>query len=511
MKKTTKVIGVLFAFSIVLSLLIPVGCGDAYGRKKIDPVSSVLISSNAETINFTSTVPTDPVGGYNATPEQMATFAWQEFIALNWPANPSTVTGSSGYDRGNPSSSTLGSTGPGGTVVWETFAHRVELYPADQTTSLPHIETKPIDYQYPSYVNITAPSGVNKNLFNNLDEASEIGLANMYYPPLAETGEIKGSLLYEAKANNVIYDYVQMNEFQNNTTRGDAAANTLKLITTNTDPMGKLFELPVGSTEMKATWRRYDSSADNLSDFHWTTAVYYTGTSVTQLMANNDTFLLIGLHVIQKTPSFPTFTFATFEHVSNEINGFHFTNSNAGKSGTTVDGRALPDTGLIIAARQFPIPGASDAFNLQAFNTQTQNQLKSQFGNDIVWANYQLIGIQGEVASDPTTSIPEQEFFLSNFATETNNTLQFFQGVLGGDVGNIPVPGTTNVYKANTSGTYQPYTAGGCKGCHGAASQIFGYDFSVISKTGNPVPDAVEEYPGGTPVPQNNAGFPLPK
>ena len=67
-------------------------------------------------------------GAPNATPAQAAAFAWQEFIALNWPAMPQ--SGKQGQ-RDSPSTTCLfadpSCTGP---TVWETFRSKVEIFPA---------------------------------------------------------------------------------------------------------------------------------------------------------------------------------------------------------------------------------------------------------------------------------------------------------------------------------------------------------------------------------------------
>ena len=157
--------------------------------------------------------------------------------------------------------------------------------------------------------------------------------------------------------------------------------------------------------------------------------------------------------------------------------------------------------------------GSGGSFNLVQLNTDMQTALKQQFGNDIVWANYHLIGIQGQVTNNPTKSVPDQEFFLSNFATETNNSLQFFQGGLSGTFTNIVDPNLATVHKYNTNTQqYEAFTAGGCKGCHGAQGQNKGYDFSVISATGNSfVPEVPEDYPNEPLSKQDPTGYPIPQ
>lgn len=493
--------------------------------------------SHADNIPISSKVPTDVAGGVNASKQQLATFAWQEFIALNWPAkpNPNPAKGMSDYFRGQADSAALASTGAGGTLVWHTYTHRVELYPynaAAGTGVLPDINATP-NYIYPSYVKIVpASSSTDLTLFNNQDEASEITLADMYFKPFALDAEklmvkhgiqanhqkmaaiedlaVKAGIIYEAKANPVIYNYIDSKGFQNRTTRAAAAMQTSNKIHNEPFDSSNTFELPVGSIEIKASWRRYDASMDNLDDYIHQSGIYYTG-SDNNFTAHNDTLLLIGLHIIHKTPSFPEFTFATFEHKTNDKYGFIYKNTNAQTCSTSGVDRKLPDPGTIEAKRQYPIPGSESDFNLQAFNTAVQNQLQKSYGQNIFLANYQLIGIQATVADAPSKDVPAQEFYLSNLATETNNTLQFFQGGLTGTFTNVPNPTTKSVfaYDASTK-QYVSHASGGCQGCHGSQGQKGGYDFSVISANGNFfAPEAVEPYPGGMIIPQDPTGFPL--
>jgi hypothetical protein len=141
-----------------------------------------------------------------------------------------------------------------------------------------------------------------------------------------------------------------------------------------------------------------------------------------------------------------------------------------------------------------------------------QNQMRKFFGNNVVWANYQLIGVQAVVQDDPGGVVPDQQFFLSNFATETNNSLQFFQGGLTGPSTNVPDPNIAHVFVINSkTKKYVGHTSGGCLGCHGSQGQFPGGDFSVISATANNFsPEPILPYPGGLVSKQNPAGFPLP-
>lgn len=501
-------------------------------------------------IRFGPTPPSDIANP--ADPQQAAVFAWQEFIAMTWPAKPNPNASPmpcqpapapcmSAYLRGQPDpNASSGSTGPDGVTVWETFYHRAELYPGyAQSTGniLPDPNAAPA-YLYPSFVKITPAAGVDQRLFNNADEASEIDIAFMYHTPFAKKVEAlraagapqaqidaaatQAAIVYEAKGNGIIFNYLKNTGFNNSGPRNAARTNEIDKITNSSAyaPTKPVFEFPAGAIEIKATWRRYDSSIDDLSKFHWAKLIYYTGaTKGAPVTANNDIFLLISLHIIQKTPNVPTFTFATFEHVTNETNGFRFTNAPPpvqncikGQSTCPVNvPRPLPDPGIINAARQFPIPAA-----IASLNSAVQNQIRTQYGQANVWANYQLIGIQAVVQDDPGGPVPNQTFFLSNFATETNDTLQFFQGGLAGPGSNVPNPDAARVFKLFTdpvkkTTSYRGYTAGGCVGCHGAAGQFQGGDFSVIAATGNFfLPQPIAPYPVGIAIAQNPQGFPLP-
>src|SRR3954469_16697390 len=145
--------------------------------------------ASAQTLppNFISpNVPHDVPAGSAATVAQLAVFAWQEFIALNWVAlNPGTTS-----VRGRPSTA-VGPAGflgiaPDGNgnfplVVWQTYRHKNELFPADGNTDTSFDSSAPT-YKYQAPVPTAAASGPipSFSLFNNLDETTQIGLDFMY-------------------------------------------------------------------------------------------------------------------------------------------------------------------------------------------------------------------------------------------------------------------------------------------------------------------------------------------
>src|SRR5262245_4390696 len=101
---------VAFLLFLVLPLLVPAT------RTATQAQSGITISP---------TVPSDLPTPVNL--QSAAMFAWQEFIALNWPAVPQTGAlntrdvPNTGAKFGDPSY-----TGP---LVWHTFRHKVEIFP----------------------------------------------------------------------------------------------------------------------------------------------------------------------------------------------------------------------------------------------------------------------------------------------------------------------------------------------------------------------------------------------
>ena len=336
----------------------------------IQPASAQQVTLPA---NFISQdVPHDvPAGGPCATEpfapaciQELAIFAWQEFIALNWVAQDPGTSGK----RGLPAPSTDPNTGFLGIapdasgsfplLVWQTYRHKNELFPADGTTDMQ------FDSSAPTYSYGTNPkmgTGVNGqipsfSLFNNLDETSEIGLASMYahstaVPP--ESDPASGiRVAYEAKVNRALFQYLVDNGLANETKLGNAQANTgfvygpqnIPNVGICTPPAGvtgpgpnQIILLPCGGVsyprdtseegaiEIKAAWRALTTDEATSGRFYMRNVIYYTGTPIPPPLQpgqkpqlyNNAVWGLVALHIIHKTKSFPAFVFASWEQVDN--------------------------------------------------------------------------------------------------------------------------------------------------------------------------------------------------
>jgi hypothetical protein len=292
--------------------------------------SAQVITSTGSVITISSAVPADiPGGAQSATLEDAAAFAWQEFIALNWPAVAQ--TGAAG-DRETPDTTKkFGQVDPtfGTPLVWETFRHKLEIYPG---TGTPHgganYDALPQYIYNPLYVGtsdgqVQSCDAVAPNTptpWNNLDEQSEIGLDQMFAgagPGAQFTGQ---QILFQAKANRVEYSYVFQNGWY---IKGKApTAATINYLTTNqqSPPPGSTGQVsfPNGTIELKAAWRELTATELASGRFHTATVRFYQTLARSTYPCYQDAeWGLVALHIIQKTPTAPYFIYATFGQADN--------------------------------------------------------------------------------------------------------------------------------------------------------------------------------------------------
>jgi hypothetical protein len=255
----------------------------------------------------------------------------QEFIALNWPAVAQ--TGVSG-DRETPDTTkAFGAVDPtfGTPLVWETFRHKVEIFPGTGTPhgganydALPQYFYNPMNVGGDGQVQPCDVASPNTP-WNNLDEKSEIGLDEMFAgagPGAQFTGQ---QILYQAKANRVEYNYVFQNGWidAKNPPLKDVLAATIMYLQTNTQspPPGStnLVTLPNGTIEAKAARRQLTAAEFASGRFHVATVRFYrTLDNNPQIPCYQDAeWGLVALHIIHKTPTAPYFIYATFGQADN--------------------------------------------------------------------------------------------------------------------------------------------------------------------------------------------------
>jgi hypothetical protein len=319
-------------------------------------------------ITVGSSVPSElnPTGGGApaATPAQASAFAWQEFIALNWPAGPQQGqpnqrdTASATCRFGDPSPNCA-------LLVWQTFRGKVEIFPGNGN---PFSVVPPPGYPGPTgdmslgydalpVYNYSSPimacdmkQANDPTPWINLDETDQITLDNMYagaVTPSSSPGNSSPQLIrFLAKANRSQYVYVASNSSATDPSQqwwqsippAVVRATKTYLAQNQASPPENsktMVSLPYGTIETKAGWRPLNPSETASGRFHTQTVRFYEYASDGFTKCYRDaTWGLVALHIIQKTPSAPYFIYATFEQADNILTA-------DGKPGEDADGNIV--------------------------------------------------------------------------------------------------------------------------------------------------------------------------
>jgi hypothetical protein len=477
--------------------------------------------------NMTNTTPLIPKDVYRTpTPaeQDLATYAWLEFISAVSPVSSSL--------RGSPGGSFLqsGSSATHPNLVWETYQHRTELLPCNYvsgnaTPVAPQPWNSPPKYTFIAQ-GATSCSTVPLQNYNNLDESTQIGQNYLFFPqtPGNPKPGTDAQVLFEARVNQYEWKFVNAN-YQNLQSQFSLS-----------------FTLPDGTVEVKAAWRPLSSIPANLRyRYHTAKVITYSGTDSSPIPQVQD-YALIALHIIHKSPNYPSFVFATFEQVDNLIQqgsvtqpasptGVYYvpnyasiaytvptTTTFLGGKGPQVpsppitlsNGPFNPSTpyaapngtltalpvGLVTSisgAKTVKVNGTSFAAVpvtqpvQQTSGVQTVNKLALSlmqqlpgFNQKFVWQYYQLAGVQAV----PTSNETSNDFYLANNVVESSQPgIQLFRGFPS-------INGTllTNFRnQVNLIDRYQGtnyYQSGGCQGCHGVAQTQAGSGFSFLLPAG---------------------------
>ena len=369
-------------------------------------------------IAISPTMPADIIGGgtVGADLTQAAAFAWQEFIALNWPNEPlsnGTIqreTADASAVFGSSFSSSIDRP-----LVWETLRNKIEIFPSSGSNlyekgikALPDYDVLP-DYANEYSESVPACSSApSQDAWVNLDESNEISEANMFAGvvptegPVDPEGQKPGGaytnqqFLYLAKGNRAEYDYVKDRQWN----LGGTSFDTSKTETKDYITEDKRYEYPsldetftqdgktyyyvslpngtddtygdVGTIELKSAWRQINS--DEQEKFHTAPVRYYTQNAdgkVCYEQPDAGAWGMAALHIIHKTPSAPYFIFATFSQADNILteDGNPVENSDGSYKITPPATATTPD----IKADTPGTPPAGTVYETPATKTQDQS------------------------------------------------------------------------------------------------------------------------------------------
>lgn len=566
-------------------------------------ISAVVFSTTAASdpqIVISPDLPSDiPGGAENATVTAAAEFAWQEFIALNWPALSGTRDTPDAKEKfGDPSFA--------GPLVWHTYRHKVEIYPGQgdpnglnsSTTDFGY-STVPPKYTYGTDVGangdgqVPACEGqtpVSEPAFINLDEISQIGLDSIFAGAAPDTvsGNSEPQLIrFLAKGNKSHFMYavdpdaldpqgdplythpkpcpMDASDPGYNHTYCVAQRNFEAVSKSNgatTMLPGVTVSFPGGTIMTKGAWRELTAPEMESGRFYTTTVRYYEDSGDgTNACYREAVWGMVSMHIIHKTPSAPTFVFATYEQADallttagdpvEDANGNVVNDGGQANSTTPAltyqdgtppslsivgaeyctqpgerlfyqenpDKAGLPSEGSICQNfRNNPIPSPVTEVNQAAHEAIAAYNQENGI-EDSPWLYYKLTNVQAEpfdrsdiAAGDANGNRSEAIFYLSDIVIETDYTLQQFSGRIDPTGPPTDLPPNfdnfnpdrqtyQNVLTFQCDSLHDTFNMGGCMGCHGVA-QLGGNDFSFILGGGRVAePDAPSVTPPGTSNP----------
>ncbi|WP_064747606.1 hypothetical protein [Lysobacter antibioticus] len=463
----------------------------------------------------------------NITHAEYARFAWRQFIYFNSPAqkNGTDAAGKTPVMRGfidpdrnfaasgavdfHQSGKTADSNFSSNQLLWETFAHRSELFPAG---SAPKGDLASLDPEYVFQEGVKVASTDAR--FNNLDENTQIGQNQIFFPKNGNTPSANPQddhiILFQAKVSPVEYDYVK------SIYNADKPPTSLELPPNGTN-QGE-------SVEVKSAWREMTPELIASGRYHTAEALYYYKENG-KTQARVATFGLVGVHILRKMENYPTFVYTTFEQVDSlttpgqQDTGLYVINLydqlqydasvapgtrptailNSGTSRTAV---ALPLAGAIDAAHGYDVvPGSFDlprgfsgpvrvqnppvaTFDVSTVNAEVQQAMaQTPAFKDSVWRYYRLVGLQVLPTNEDSSITPSkpdpltQDYYLANIVIESSQPgIQLFKGGV-----KDPHPGKQDFTLEAKRGLASirnvkglppksdQLVMGGCMGCHGNA------------------------------------------
>lgn len=258
------------------------------------------------TSTFPTKIPPHPPTPVEARP-YFDWFAWEEFIALNFPAAVDSKTGLP--QRGVPAPNSK--PGTPGTRVWETWKANWETFRPNESAPTDWSSWDVVPPSNPcSGPALTASSNAKGRLIVMESKMDSIlsGFNEAFSGPLV--AQNKTYARYEVKLNETEYSQIQVNGWYKK-------ASFPPLINFLSTPWfgEKVKGAPYGAIELKAAWKEL-TGADNPARYYTIYAtVLEPGPKPT--CRPNVRLGLVGMHIIHKIAPFREWVWSTFEQIDN--------------------------------------------------------------------------------------------------------------------------------------------------------------------------------------------------
>ena len=284
-----------------------------------------------------ATVPPDACPRYFENQADTDVFAWNSFIALNWPADTATC-----------SAKTTASISDPGPRVWETYASPSDVFVA---------KGKPKAW----CSDALRASLAGPRPFGQIAKAPHLLLASLHgmaslqgTAGLEGIDEAVGGVLTDQNRRFVRYEiHLNQDEYNYLTVPGnDLWQKSGQVGKTINFPQGPNDQPsrcgaqpcgPVGAMEIKSAWKVLSDTEKAAGNFYMTEGTVYNNAKGDKSPGKNPVTLgLVGLHILHKTEKEPFWFWATFEHVDNTTKSFFNPNCKDCKDNTQTAAKPPP-------------------------------------------------------------------------------------------------------------------------------------------------------------------------
>lgn len=367
-------------------------------------------------------------------------FAWQTFIALNWPVDPQWKKdpNKAGEPDRNFSAANWGDPvknpkkDPIRPTVWETYKPAQEVFlpkgqqpkawGVSQANTLEKNKQAgfAMDGGQERVIKFQNKFGPNKA--NLLKKILPLGSMQKNSAAPDDTNEAFGGWLTDQKKKLVWFErFVNRNEFEYILKNGlydasnqpDFAKKNGIQLPLGKVPNGKDIQNwdEIGAIEIKSAWRILTDCPEEWSRFHLTRAWLCDPETK---VCKSEVLGLVGLHILHKGGSFPNFMWATFEHIDNvptkgapykHPNGYSFNDPHSkgipNVPRVNKKGKPLfPKDQPVQTTRVVNMP--DDVIDL---NLSVQEQIRKQ-NSDSVFQYYQLVNVLWQRSPDAGNDLP---------------------------------------------------------------------------------------------------------
>jgi hypothetical protein len=400
--------GILAPISILTALvLFNSGCGGSKPTAETSPATGVAATAPGATAGMptecnpkspcagsaclaaitaaASSVPVDACPRFGEFQSDVDSFAWNSFVALNWPANLSTCSADTTKSILDPA------TGP---RVWETYMLDSNIFQAGGKA--------PAKWCDP---NVSAKLISGERSFGTTFKAGRVhGIPGIDEAVGGVLTDQNGRFVrYEVRVNQDEYNYITLNTLFSKAGQNGKTINFPQGPNDNPSRCGSMPCGPVGAMEVKSAWKVLSPAEVSGGRFYMTKGIVYNDDKGTKSPGPNPVTLgLVGLHILHRTASAPNWFWSTFEQIDNTTTSFYNPScpncpqnkQTAAKPYTELNANGTPINKGVQLVRSTPI-ATTDA------SAPPMTAYYQKLLSGTVWANYQLVSTQWTTGGAP--------------------------------------------------------------------------------------------------------------